>query len=132
MALTRLKALCELPEDGRVFVYGTGEMGRTMVLLLARYGRPATGYIDSARAGECGGMMVTPVAEFRATRRPDDIVLVCSSFVGEIVRHLEPCISGRDFVAAAFLDSAVFERKRFGSYVEDGRIHLVQRNFDGQ
>ena len=114
----------DLCRDARVYVYGSGAGGQALVRYLIGSGLGVAGYIDSFREGSVDGLPMHRLDQYLALRRPDDAVLIGSSFVDEIERRL--VASGiTDALDGSPLATALLEQSRMASCVVDGRIRLT-------
>lgn len=82
-------ALGRHEEPERLWLYGAGGMGRTLARRLSDIGITITGFIDSHRSGELDAWPVLSLDDYRLVeRRPDDRLIIASSFAAEIKASL--------------------------------------------
>ncbi len=114
----------DLPRDARVYVYGSGAGGQALARYLIRSGLDIAGYIDSFREGCVDGLPMHRFDQYLAMRRPEDALLIGSTFVSEIERHLA-AHGITDALDGSLLATALVEQSRMASRVVDGRIRLT-------
>ena len=74
--------------QARVFIYGAGRGGTLVRTMLESGGRTVAGYVDSARSGSHENLPLIQVDDFLAQRRADDIVIVASQYIQDILPRL--------------------------------------------
>lgn len=74
--------------QARVFIYGAGRGGALVRTMLEGGGRTVAGYVDSARSGSHEDLPLIQVDDFLAQRRADDIVIVASQYIQDILPRL--------------------------------------------
>ena len=115
----------DLPAGARVCVYGTGAAGRALVRHLRGRGACVAGYIDSFRDGALDGLPIHRLDRYLAVRRPEDAVLIGSSYGTDIERRLV-AHGITDALDGLPLAMALLEQDRMAARVTDGRIRLTR------
>lgn len=79
-----------IPRSGRVFVYGAGAGGQTLVAQMPAADRHrVSGFIDSHTEGSVGTLPKYTLDGYLALRQPEDVLIVASMFRHEILARLE-------------------------------------------
>jgi prephenate dehydrogenase len=78
----------DLKECKRVFIYGSGQLGRNLQHMLADEGISCA-FIDSFREGEIGGVPIMKFEKYMTIRDPDDVILIASEWLHDIVKVLD-------------------------------------------
>lgn len=110
--------LDELRGHSTIYLYGSGRLGRTLLGLIRAAGIGTVhGFIDSNTDGECEGLPVHALERFRAIHHPDDLIVICSQFIGAILERLKPLepvklLSSIDFYKA-YMSYGLPERRLF-------------------
>jgi hypothetical protein len=81
---------CEdLRDVPAIYIYGAGRFGRDMLeLMLADGVQGVRGFIDSEKSGTVDGLPMYSLAEYERLRGPDDLVMICSMYVYDIMKRL--------------------------------------------
>jgi len=87
-ALPRLTHSDELRHASRLFIYGCGKAGRTVLAKLKQDGLSVMAFLDSHRSGEADGTPILRADDHAATHRPGDVIAIASQFTAEILRTL--------------------------------------------
>lgn len=69
---------------GRLFIYGAGGMGQSLVALLQKNEFPVSGFIDTYKSGECCGLPIHRFEDYRPQAQSDDRIVIASDFAAEI------------------------------------------------
>ena len=85
-----LRSFDELAGFQAVYLYGSGECGRTILAHARDQGLTNIhGFLDSRAAGEAEGLPVHRFEDYlKDMRRPDDLILITSMYLEEIARTL--------------------------------------------
>ncbi|NUB05041.1 hypothetical protein FW320_02385 [Azospirillum sp. Vi22] len=85
-----LRSFGEVAGAPAIYLYGSGECGRSVLTHAHRYGLTnIRGFIDSHTAGEVEGLPVHRLDDYlKGVRRPDDAIIITSMYLKDIARTL--------------------------------------------
>lgn len=109
----------ELPQNGRIYIFGAGEGGTTIKALYGNIpGAEIAGFIDNGKTGEIDGVRILSFDEFKNIHDRDDHVLLASVYLAEMAEQLRGAAIGRYYNVAPLVESTIMDQ-RTAEYLRD-------------
>lgn len=84
-----IKSIHDIPQNRRIHIYGTGAYGLAAKKGLERAGiGTIIAFLDSFQAGNLDGLPIIKINDYLSHRRPDDLILIASTYWREISKKL--------------------------------------------